>query len=89
MATEVHLRRVVNFCEPVTSASSALLAFATEETFTGQSANLPKEAMELYKSVMGKRIYDKVYSLLTYLKKLWNCTNMLWVKGYMIRFTVC
>ncbi|KAK0067875.1 mesoderm development candidate 1, partial [Biomphalaria pfeifferi] len=51
--TETHLRRVVAFCDPVTSASSALLCFASEESFMGAPGILSSEASEIFKSILG------------------------------------
>ncbi|XP_059149293.1 talin rod domain-containing protein 1-like [Physella acuta] len=51
--TETHLQRVVAFCDPVTAASSALLRFASEETFIGTPGSLSSQASEMYKSILG------------------------------------
>ncbi|KAH9489373.1 hypothetical protein Btru_056522 [Bulinus truncatus] len=51
--SDAHLGRVVAFCDPVTSASSALLCFASEEAFVGTPGKLTTDATEIYKSILG------------------------------------
>ncbi|XP_076439038.1 uncharacterized protein LOC143277943 [Babylonia areolata] len=71
-----HLRRIIAFCDPVMSTSSALVTFASEEEFIGQPAKLSEKATEAHKSVLGmtmsivsasiqmcKAIRDLVYDL--------------------------
>lgn len=71
-----HLRRIIAFCDPVVSASSAVVTFASEEEFIGQTAKLSEKAAEAHKSVLGmtmsivsasiqmcKAIRDLVYDL--------------------------
>ncbi|KAL8584056.1 hypothetical protein ACOMHN_022396 [Nucella lapillus] len=71
-----HLRRIIAFCDPVVSASSAVVTFASEDEFIGHSAKLSGKATEAHKSVLGmtmsivsasiqmcKAIRDLVYDL--------------------------
>lgn len=48
-----HLRRIIGFCDPVVTTSSALMTFASEEEFVGFPARLSGEASEAHKSVLG------------------------------------
>ncbi|ESO81965.1 hypothetical protein LOTGIDRAFT_135570 [Lottia gigantea] len=48
-----HLNRVISFCDPVITASHALVAFATEEEFFGIPAELTSDARESQKCVLG------------------------------------
>lgn len=70
------LRRVIAFCDPVVSTSSALVTFASEDEFIGSPARLSDKAVEAHKSVLGmtmsivsasiqmcKAVRDLVYDL--------------------------
>lgn len=52
--SETHFRRILTFCDPVTSASAALLNFGSEESFVGVPAVLSAEGLEAYKSILGE-----------------------------------
>ena len=50
----LHLRRIIAFCDPVVSSSTALVTFACADEFIGQAAQLTDRAAELHKSVLGR-----------------------------------
>ncbi|XP_071098080.1 talin rod domain-containing protein 1-like [Haliotis cracherodii] len=48
-----HLGRIVAFCDPVMTASHALVTFTTEDGFIGKPAHLTADAKESQKSILG------------------------------------
>ncbi|XP_041356026.1 talin rod domain-containing protein 1-like [Gigantopelta aegis] len=49
----VHLGRIIAFCDPVISSSSAMASFSTEQGFIGTPAELTSDAKDIHKSILG------------------------------------
>ncbi|KAK3094623.1 hypothetical protein FSP39_004151 [Pinctada imbricata] len=75
---ERHHSRVLVFCEPVLASSQALVNFATEDDFIGNTAVLTSEARDAQKSILGacmsivsasiqlcKTVRDLAYDMMT------------------------
>lgn len=88
--SSTHHSRVMVFCEPVLSASSALVSFATEDDFTGKQALLTSQARDTQKALLGscmsivsaciqlsKIVRDLVYDVMKphHREKLYLCTT--------------